>query len=173
MVSHVSKCFIIVVFAALATCAPFDPKTTCSFSFSSLLVDGAVRFDTVDRATFSNCYFNWEDWFDCTGRPECELVKPILAAFMPNDTAGLFQQCNGIKAIDFDTCVNGFVIRYGALFVPDGALTYSPLPGECFGQRRVLTSVIWYITEHVRNDLCCSHREASNPFVPNLIKSFN
>nr|WDW25665.1 MAG: NS7a [Canine coronavirus] len=159
--------FLVFVLFITAASAITDIKTNCSFSFSSLLVDGAVKFDTVQRATFANCFFNWEDWFNCSDSVECDLVQSILSAFVPNDTVDMFQHCNGIKVSDFDNCVDGFIMRYGALYVPDGThVSYVPQKKECFGQLKVLNSVIWFITDHVSNETCCSSRSMINPFVP-------
>nr|QBG64651.1 NS7a [Alphacoronavirus UKMa1] len=135
-----------------------DAKTNCSFSFSSLIIDGSVSFDTVHRATFANCYFSWEDWFNAS-----------LGAFRPVDVNGMFQKCNGISASDFDNCVSGFILRYGALYTPDGThVSYEPQEGECFGQLKFVSSVIWFITDHVANEICCSHRTNINPLVPKI-----
>ncbi|AQW43027.1 ORF6 [Coronavirus AcCoV-JC34] len=142
-----------------------DSKSNCSFSFSSLLVDGTVSFDTVHRVTFANCFFNWEDWFGCTS--DCDLMAPLLSAFMPANTSEMFQVCNGISVPDFDNCVSGFVMRYGALYVPDDThVKYVPEKNECFGQLKFMNNVIWFITSHLTNEICCSNRIAANPFIP-------
>lgn len=163
--------FLVFLLLVTAASAITDIKTNCSFSFSSLLVDGAVKFDTVQRTTFANCYFNWEEWFSCEGSSDCDIVRPILSAFVPNDTYDMFQKCNGIRVSDFDNCVNGFIMRYGALYVPEGTyVSYVPQKNECFGQLKVLNSVIWFITDHVSNETCCSNRATINPFVPIIEK---
>ncbi|QZL09687.1 NS7a [plateatu pika coronavirus P83] len=132
--------------------------------------EGTLRFNTVHRSTFANCFYNWEDWFGCVNLQECSLIRPILGSFKPNTTSELFQSCNGVQFSDFDFCVSGFILRYGAVYAPDGTnISYKPRPNECFGFSRVFNSVIWYITSHVSDETSCSSLVNINPHVPKFI----